>query len=136
MKSRSTILLFVCAVAGIALGVAFLIFGFKLESPQTTEVQVPPDLDSGFLYDDTNNYGGSDNYDFYASTNEGMSLEDQMAMEFLNRMFNNQSDNTGAVMISKSIYICIGGVLAFVSTSVAAVMAAKMAKEEEENQPK
>lgn len=80
LKNKGTILFLLCALAGIALGVFFLIYGLKM------------DLD------------WYDGYAFFMET-------------------------------SRTLYIILGSIFAFLCTCVAALTMVKLAKEEEENKP-
>lgn len=112
LKNKATILLFIFAMAGIALGVFFLIFGLKLDS-STMEMSSSTIKISQSAFDDG-----------------------EVFLEVPDRMMASQDSAHAATMVSKTIYICTGSIFAFVSTTVAGLTVAKMAKEEEENQPK
>ena len=105
MKNKATILLFFCAVAGIALGVFFLIFGLNMgnleEKPQ------------------------------YLSADDVYFTEEVVGFDNPNVMVLNQSGEDAGTMVSKTIYICVGSIFAFVSASIAILTLVKLAKEEE-----
>lgn len=100
LKKKSTILIFLCAVAGIALGVGLLIYGCKIPVPAAE-----------MNFWDVPEYVGGDafNYMMEASIRGG---------------------EIAAATISRAIYICVGSVLALVSTSASVLALLKLSKEE------
>ena len=115
MKNKATILLFFYAVAGIALGVFFLIFGLKMgnleDKPQYLSVDDVISPEDGVYFDGKVVY-----------------------LDNPNTVLLNQNGEDAGTMVSKTIYICVGSIFAFVSASIAILTLVKLAKEEEENQ--
>ena len=100
MKKQTTIMLFICAMAGILLGSVLLIYGFKLEVP------------SGIMqFGEVPEYVGGDAYNYI--------MEASL-----------RGGEIAAATISRAIYICVGSVLALISTAGAAFVLVKLSKEE------
>ena len=116
LKNKATILFFLCALAGIALGVFFLIFGLKMGTPEDQTQYLAAE---GYMED----------YDMDP-------WEREIYSQSPGSVQMNQSGQEAATMVCKTIYICVGSVLAFVSTCFAAMIVVKLAQEEEENQAK
>ena len=100
MKKQTTIMLFICAMAGILLGSVLLIYGFKLEVPSAI-----------MQFGEVPEYVGGDAYNYI--------MEASL-----------RGGENAAATISRAIYICVGSVLALISTAGAAFVLVKLSKEE------